>query len=160
MSERLSISVQSVTASQLEVKIKNKSGAALTQNLEIVINPPKYLVDQRISAASEDAPKSRKPRNKKSLGGVVTVAQGWSAWAMREASGTVAIIQVFNYYNQQTGELVDTPVSFEAGAEFIVRIPLNPEADKARVQITYSYLYGDDDKDKQVTGTLDVKPAG
>jgi hypothetical protein len=160
MSERLSISVQSVTASQLEVKVKNTSGAALTENLEIEINPPKYLVDQRIATASEDAPKSKKPRNKKSLGGVVTVAQGWSAWAMREASGTVAIIQVFNYYNQQTGELVDPPVSFEAGAEFIVRIPLNTEASQARVQITYSYLYGADDRDKQVTGTLDVKPAG
>jgi len=160
MSERLSISVQSVTASQLEVKVKNTSGAALTENLEIELDPPKYLVDPRISTASEDAPKSKKPRNKKSLGGVVTVAQGWSAWAMREASGTVAIIQVFNYYNQQTGELVDPPVSFEAGADFIVRIPLNTEASQARVQITYSYLYGDDDKDKQVTGTLDVKPAG
>jgi hypothetical protein len=160
MSERLSISVQSVTANQLEVRVKNTSGAALTENLEIEINPPKYLVDQRIATASEDAPKSRKPRNKKSLGGVVTVAQGWSAWAMRESSGTVAVIQVFNYYNQQTGELVDPPLSFGAGAEFIVRIPLNPEASQARVQITYSYLYGDDDKDKQVTGTLDVKPAG
>jgi len=160
MSERLSISVQSVTASQLEVKVKNTSGAALTQNLEIVINPPKYLVDPRISTASEDAPKSKKPRNKKSLGGVVTVAQGWSAWAMREASGTVAIIQVFNYYNQQTGELVDTPVSFEEGAEFIVRIPLNTKASNALVQITYSYLYGEDEKDKEVTGTLDVKPPG
>jgi len=160
MSERLSISVQSVTASQLEVKVKNTSGAALTENLEIEINPPKYLVDPRISTASEDAPKSKKPRNKKSLDGVVTVAQGWSAWAMREATGTVAIIQVFNYYNQQTGELVGTPASFEAGAEFIVRIPLNTEADKARVQITYSYLYGEDEKDKQVTGTLDVKPPG
>src|SRR6185503_14715639 len=160
MSERLSISVQSVTASQLEVKVKNTSGAALTQNLEIVINPPKYLVDPRISTASEDAPKSKKPRNKKSLGGVVTVAQGWSAWAMRESTGTVAIIQVFNYYNQQTGELVDTPVSFEEGAEFIVRIPLNTKAGKALVQVTYSYLYGEDEKDKEVTGTLDVKPPG
>lgn len=160
MSERLSISVQSVTASQLEVKVKNTSGAALTENLEIEINPPKYLVDQRISTASEDAPKSRKPRNKKTLGGVVTVAQGWSVWAMRESSGTVAVIQVFNYYHQQTGEVVDPPVSLEAGAEFSIRIPLDTEASRARVQMTYSHLYGEEEKEKQVTGTLEVNPPG
>jgi hypothetical protein len=159
MSERLSISA-SVTASQLEVKVTNTSGAALTENLEIEFNAEKTLVDKRIATASDEAPKSKKPRNKKSLGGVVTVAQGWSVWAMRESSGTVAVIQVFNYYDQQTGEVVSTPVRFEAGAEFIVSIPLSSEASKARVQITYSYLYGDDEREKQVTGTLGVKPPG
>ncbi|HXU38395.1 MAG TPA: hypothetical protein VN937_18710 [Blastocatellia bacterium] len=160
MSERLSISVDSVTASHLKIKVKNTSAAALTENLEIELNPPKYLVDKRIAAASEAAPTSKKPRNKKSLGDVVTVAQGWSVWAMLESSGTVAVVQVFNYYDQKTGEQVNKPVRFEAGAEFVVSIPLNPEASKARLQITYSYLYGEDDREQQVRGTLDVKPPG
>lgn len=157
---RLSLSVQSVTPTQLEIVVKNTGGAALTENLGIEIRPEMFLVDKRIKEACEKAPNPRNtPRNRKTLDAIVTGApSGLSVWAMREPTDTVAIIQVFNYYDQKTGEVLETPFKFDAGAEFTLRIPLNSEAGGGRVQITYSSLYGQETD--RVPGTLDVSPAG
>src|SRR6266404_35499 len=157
---RLSLSVQSVTPTQLEIVVKNTSGAALTENLGIEIRPEMYLVDKRIKEACEKAPNPRcKPRNRKTLDAIVTGASsGWSVWAMRDPADTVAIIQVFNYYDQKTGVELETPFKFDTGAEFTLRIPLNAEAGIGRVQITHSYSYGAETD--RVPGTLDVSPAG
>ena len=52
----LEFAVQSFTANQLAITVKNGSNAALDKPLTIQLSTPKYLVDQRIRDAVEIAP--------------------------------------------------------------------------------------------------------
>ncbi|HYV13294.1 MAG TPA: hypothetical protein VE980_20485 [Pyrinomonadaceae bacterium] len=154
----LELTVAAFTADQLAIRVKNISGISLDNTLAIELSPPAYLVDDRINEAAKEAAVSIEPPGAQSLAGIVTGAEGWSVWARREATDTSVIIVLLNALNQDTGTALPAPVKFAAGAEFTIRIPLDPQAKRDSVQCTYSYLHGTDEKkDKRRDGTLDLK---
>ena len=154
----LELTVATFTAGQLEIKVKNISGVTLDKTLAIEVWPPAYLVDDKINEAAKEAATNIQPPGAKSLAGVVTGAEGWSVWARREATDTSVIIVLLNALNQEDGTELPAPVKFSAGAEFTIRIPLDPQANRDSVDFTYSYLHGTDEtKDKRYDGKLDLK---
>ena len=146
----LELTVVAVTSSLLDIRVKNSSGAALTKGLLIEINIPLELVTDDIKKAAEEALNVGLVR----LDKYVTAAKDWSVWAFNEASGTLATIQVLNDTDQQTGAPI-TPVKFEAGATFNLRIPVNDQAKSAQVGLPYGYEY----EKKRIDDTLVLIPS-
>lgn len=157
MPDPLELTVQSFTADQLAIKVKNISSAALDRSLVIELFVPSYLANSKIKDASKAAATNKKPRGVATLSGVVTSPDGWSVWAKRETSESTVIIVLLNDLSQ-TGTDLATPVPVAAGAEFVIKIPLNPQARRESVNVLYSYQHGKDEKnDKPVRGTLELK---
>lgn len=153
----LELTVASFTADQLEIKVRNISGVSLDKTLAIELWPPAYLVADEINEAAKEAAVSIEPPGSQSLAGVVTAAEGWSVWARREATDTSVIIVLLNALKQD-GTVLPAPVKFPAGAEFNIRIPLDPGANRDSVECTYSYLHGTDEShDKRYDGKLNLK---
>jgi hypothetical protein len=150
----LRITVESYTASLLSVKVENISGAALTKALTITLNPPADLMDARIIAASKAAVEAEDPPGVASLAGVVTGPTGWSLWAKADISQATVPIMLKND-RSQTGAELDPPVKVEAGADFVIGIPLNPAVQLYSAQLVYIYEYGTDGT--SVSGTLELK---
>jgi hypothetical protein len=154
----LELTVASFTADQLAIKVRNISDMSLDKTLAIELCPPAYLVDDKINEAAKEAAVSIEPPGSQSLAGVVTGAEGWSVWARREATDTSVIIVLLNALNQDDGSALPAPIKFPAGAEFTIRIPLDPTANRDNVECTYSYLHGTDEKkDKRYDGKLNLK---
>ncbi|MEN3327793.1 MAG: hypothetical protein V7638_2600 [Acidobacteriota bacterium] len=153
----LELTVAGFTADQLAIRVRNISDISLDKTLAIELWPPAYLVDDKINEAAKEAAVSIEPPGSQSLAGVVTGAEGWSAWARREATDTSVIIVLLNALNQD-GTVLPAPVKFPAGAEFTIRIPLDPTANRDSVECTYSYLHGTDETiNKRHDGKLDLK---
>lgn len=154
----LELTVANCTADQLAIRVRNVSGVSLDKTLAIELSPPAYLVDDKINEAAKEAAVSIEPPGSQSLAGVVTGAEGWSVWARREATDTSVIIVLLNALNQDDGTALPAPVKFPAGAEFTIRIPLDPKANRDSVECTYSYLHGtDENKDPRYDGKLNLK---
>jgi hypothetical protein len=89
------------------------------------------------------------------LDGVVTGPQGWAIWARRESADSTLVIVLINDQDQKTGADLDSPIKFAAGAESIIRIPLNPESKRDNLELLYSYTHGD--PLGRIDGTLELK---
>ena len=137
------LSVKSFTADKLEIKVKNTSGKALTSPLSMEFYAPAFLVNDKINAAAKAAATSLKPIGAASLAGVVSGPESWSVWARRETSDTSVIIALFNDVDR-SGDVIETPIAVAAGAEFIISIPLDPQAERTDLTLVYSYQHGDD----------------
>jgi len=153
----LELTVSTFTANELTIKVKNVSGASLDKRLVIELYPPAYLVDDKINDAAIEAATSQNPPGAKSLAGIVTGPQGWSIWARREASDSSLIIVFINDMDQN-GRDLSAPVKFATAAESTIRIPLDPTANHALVDLLYSYQHGKDEKDPYFHGKLELKP--
>lgn len=154
----LELTVQSFTATQLIIKVKNISSAALQKSLSIDLSPPAYLLDNRIIEAARAAAESEDPPGVASLAGVVTGVP-WSVWAggdLTEASVSILLLND----RDQAGKKLE-PIKLDAGAEFSINIPLNPNAPRGNIEFTYSYQHGNE-PDSRVDGKLELKsdPSG
>ncbi|HYV13295.1 MAG TPA: hypothetical protein VE980_20490 [Pyrinomonadaceae bacterium] len=148
----LEISLLTFTASQLEIKVKNTSGGSLDKVLVIELQPPMYLVSDELSEAAKDAAVSTDPPGAKNLQGIVSGPEGWSVWARRETSDSSTFIMFINGLNVSAENL--TPTRLAAEAEFTIRIPLDPGANRDNVSLLYSYKHDTDQKELPVTGSL------
>lgn len=157
MSDPLQFTLLPLTPSHLEIKVKNIGAVALDRTLAINIYPPMNIVTKAVNDAAVKATTSKKPIGTATLDGVVTGPDGWTTWARRESSDSSLIVVLFNDMDKK-GEFI-TPVELAAGAEFIVRIPVNEQAAHATATIPYSYQHGVEDDDKPVTGKLELKAA-
>jgi len=157
MSDPLQFTLLPLTLSHLEIKVKNIGAGALDRTLVININPPMSIVTKVINDKAVESAKSKKPIGTASLDGIVTGPAGWTTWARRESSDSSLVVVLFNDMDKK-GEYI-TPVALAAGAEFIVRIPVNEQAAHATATIPYSYQHGVEDDDKPVAGKLELKAA-
>src|SRR6185503_16194130 len=138
----LKFTVESYTADQLTIKVQNTSGASLDKGMTVELRPLAYLVDKRIKDAAKEAASNPALAGVKTLRGVVTVPQGWTAWAMRESTDNIVFIMLVNDRDQSGTEISPTKID----TEFTIRIPLNREAGRATVDLTYSYQYDTNDR--------------
>jgi hypothetical protein len=157
--ELLEFSVLTFTADQLEIKVKNTSGAALNKTLTIELYPPVFLVSKQVNDAAISAAQNLEPVGVTSLDKIVIGPRGWSIWAKREASDSSVVILLFNGVDQRTGAELETPVAVAAGAEFTIQIPINPKANKADIKFPYRYQHDKYEADVPPNGTLELKPA-
>ncbi|HST20413.1 MAG TPA: hypothetical protein VLR90_04815, partial [Blastocatellia bacterium] len=141
MSETTLLEVKNITVTSTELKldIKNSSGKTLDEFLLIEIHLPLELAEDRLIAAAEAA--SRKASNMETLAGVVTVTTGWSVWAFKGRTESVATIRILNDTDQETGEELNKPIEFKKDASFTLVIPVNEQASITRGEIPYGYLY-------------------
>lgn len=151
----LEFTVESFTNKELAIKVKNTSGASLDKTLTIEIYPAMYLVSAAVNDAAIKAASNEQPPGAMRLDGIVAGPQGWSIWARRESSDSSLVIVLINDRNQQTGEQLSDPIKFPAGAEALIRIPLNPEARQDNIDLAYSYTH--DDPEDRVDGKLQLK---
>lgn len=134
----LEFAVQSFTANQLAIIVKNSSGAALDKPLTIQLSAPKYLLDQRIRKAADDAPSN--PGGVSTLDAIVTGAEAnFSVWAKPETSGNFVDILLINDLDKAGAEI--PPNVLPAGAALTLLIPLDPQASHASVNLPYYYEY-------------------
>jgi hypothetical protein len=150
----LEISLLNVTPNQLEIKVKNISGASLDKVLVVEFQPPMYLVSDELSEAAKEAAISLNPPGAKNLDGIVSGPEGWSVWARRETSDSSTFISFINGVNVSADNL--GPVKFSAAAEFTIRIPLDPAANRDNVSLLYSYKHGIDSRELPTTGSLEL----
>lgn len=155
MPELLEFKVQSFTTDELTIKIKNISGTSLDETFAIEIYPPMYLVSAAVNDAAIKSAKNESPPGAMRLDGVVTGPEGWSIWARRESSDLTLIIVLLNDQDQKTGVEFSPPIKFPAGAESIIRIPLNPKSKRDNFDLLYSYSHGD--PQNRVDGKLELK---
>jgi hypothetical protein len=106
----LEFTVQSFTANELAIKVKNTSGASLDKTLAIEIYPAMYLVSAAVNDAAIKAASNEQPQGAMRLDGIVTGPQGWSIWARHETSDSTLIIVLINDRDQQTGAELNEPV--------------------------------------------------
>lgn len=151
----LEFTVQSFTANELAIKVKNTSGTSLDKTLAIELYPPTSLVSAAVNDAAVKAASNETPPGAMRLDDVVNGPQGWSVWARRESSDSTPIIVLINDRDQQTGEQLSDPIKFAAAAESIIRIPLNPQTKQDNIDLTYSYAH--DDPEDRVDGKLQLK---
>ncbi|HEU4768928.1 MAG TPA: hypothetical protein VFS77_16200 [Pyrinomonadaceae bacterium] len=157
MPDPLELTLQSFTTDKVEIKVKNVSSDVLSKSLVIELYVPSYLVSSKIKDAAKAAATAKKPVGVATLAGVVSGPEGWSVWAKRETSDSTAIIVLFNDLSQ-TGTDLATPVKVAAGAEFVIRFPLNPQASRAATNVLFKYQHGRDQRtDKPVQGKLELK---
>src|SRR5215213_6365221 len=154
MSDVLQFTLQTYTANQLAIKVTNNSGALLDQPLMIELYPVAYLLDKRIIDAAKAAATHVDPPGVAPLGGVVSGAQGWSVWAKAEVSNSIVVIMLANDLDERGHDI--SPLKMDPGAEFIINVPLNPEAQRGTVDLLYSY---DSGTDRRVDGKLELKSA-
>lgn len=152
----LEFSAHSFTADKLEIKVKNISGKVLEETLAIELFVPAFLANSKINDAAKKAATNLKPIGVASLEGLVTGPASWSVWAKRETSDSSVVILLLNDLTQSGTEL-PTPIKLAAGAEFIIGIPLNPQANRAAVNVLYSYLHGTEEDDQRGDGKLELK---
>ena len=153
----LELAVVTFTADELTIRVRNISGTSLDKRLVLELFPPAYLVDDKINEAAVAAASSERPPGAKSLAGIVSGPGNWSVWVRREASDSSLIIVFINDMDQNGGDL-PTPVKFPAGAEFTIRIPLDPGANRDHIDLLYGYIHGKDEKDPEFNGKLELKP--
>src|SRR5690349_14529868 len=128
MSQQLNLlefTIKNVSQTQLEIKVKNLSGAPLDKALTIDLGAPLTLLDRRVIDAAHAAALNEDLPGVLSLAGVVTGPSGWAIWATADMTDASAGIMLQNFVTQ-TGDQLNPPTKVEAGAEFTIGIPLNP----------------------------------
>ena len=155
MPELIEFKVQSFSADELTIKIKNISATSLDDSLTIEMYLPTYLVSAPVNEAAVKSAKNLSPPGAMRLDGVVTGPEGWSIWARRESSDLTLVVVLLNDQDQNTGAEFSPPIKFPAGAESNIRIPLNPAAKRDNVDLSYSYSHGD--PQNRVDGKLELK---
>lgn len=153
----LEFAVVSFTADELKIKVKNISGVSLDKRLVLELFPPAYLVDDKINEAAIAAASNERPPGAKSLAGIVSGPERWSVWVRRETSDSSLVIVFINDMDENAVDL-PTPVKFPAGAEFTIRLPLDPGANRAHIDLLYGYQHGKDERDPSFNGKLELKP--
>src|ERR1043165_4700278 len=153
----LELTVVTFTADELKIKVKNISVVSLDKRLVLELFPPAYLVDDKINEAAVAAASSERPPGAKSLAGIVSGPERWSIWVRREPSDSSLVIVFINDMDQNAVDL-PAPVKFPEGAEFTIRIPLDPGANRDHINFLYGYQHGKDEKDPSFNGTLELKP--
>ncbi len=153
----LELAVVTFTADELTIRVRNISGVSLDKRLVIELFPPAYLVDDKINDAAVAAASSEKPPGAKSLAGIVSGPERWSVWVRREASDSSLVIVFINDMDQNAVDL-PTPVKLPNGAEFTIRIPLDPGANRDHIDFLYGYQHGKDERDPSFNGKLELKP--
>lgn len=157
MSDPLQFTLLPLTPTHLEIKVKNIGAAALDRTLVIDIHPPMNIVTKPVNDKAVEAAKSTKPIGTASLDGIVTGPTGWTTWARREPTDASLVVVLVNDMDKD-GES-KTPVELAAGAELIIRIPVNSQAARTTATIPYSYQHGIEEEDKPVDGKLQLKAA-
>ena len=149
--ELLTLTVQSYTKSQLAVKVKNTSGVVLNEPMTMQITVPKGLLDSRIRAAADAACGGS---GASTLDTIVTGMEGkFSVWAVPSIADNVVTIMFLNDKDKM-GADIDPAMTFAAGADFTVLIPLDPQAQHTNVKLPYSYF---DDTHPRVDGKLELQ---
>jgi hypothetical protein len=70
----------------------------------------------------------------------------------------VLVVALFNDVDQSTGKDSSAPTRLEAGAEFTIQIPLDPQAARDHIRFTYSYQHGrDEEGGRRFDGELELK---
>jgi hypothetical protein len=147
---KLDLTVQSFTANQLAIKVKNISGAALDEPMKMEITFPKVLLSQDISDQADKASKNDPPIA--TVDDYVKGTEGkFSVWAEPETSDHFVTIMFFNDLDKDGAEI--SPMILTDGAEFTILIPLNPTAHRITIYPPYGYEYNA----KRVDGTLELK---
>ena len=155
MEELLKFTVASLTDNELAIKVKNPSGETLDKTLVIKLCPPSFMVSKELDNAGDEAAKSQQPPGAVSLKGIVAGPDGWSVWARCETADSAAIIVFMN--DLDDANQVKTPVQFPAGAEFTIRIPLDPTVKNISTDLLYSYKHGKDPNKDLVHGSLSIQ---
>lgn len=137
----------------LELKVKNTSGVPLEKRLVLEFTPPAHLVDEKIIEAAREAAVSEEPPGAASLAGIVTGPAGWSVWVRREASDSSLLIVFINDMDQN-GKDLEKPIPFAIGAESLLRIPLDPDAERVNIEVLYDYQHGKNESDEHFRGKL------
>jgi len=151
MSELLDLTVKSFTASQLAIKVKNISAAALDKQLKMEITLPKVLLSEDIRKAADKAPRSEPPIS--NVDEYVKGTEGkFTAWAEPEITDHFVTLMLFNDVDKSGAEI--PPMSLAAGAEFTILIPLDPAARRISINLPYGYEY---DIQSRVDGKLELK---
>src|SRR5262245_2070625 len=152
----LEFSVLTFTTDKVELKVKNISSNALDRGLAIELYASKYTVNDKVNEAAKAAVTNPKPVGVASLANVVTCPEGWSVWAKPETSDTSVGILLLSDLSQ-AGDDLPAPIELAAGAEFTVRIPLDPQASRDAVNLLYSYQHGTSAQDQRVDRKLELK---
>ncbi|MEN3327794.1 MAG: hypothetical protein V7638_2601 [Acidobacteriota bacterium] len=137
----------------LELKVRNTSGAPLEKRLVLEFTPPAHLVDEKIIDAAREAAVSENPPGAASLAGIVTGPAGWSVWVRREPADSSLLIVFINDMDQNGNDL-QKPIPFATGAEPLLRIPLDPDAERVSIEILYDYQHGKEASDPHFRGKL------
>lgn len=153
----LELAVVTFTTDELTIRVRNISGVSLDKRLVLELFPPAYLVDDKINEAAVAAASSERPPGAKSLAGIVSGPERWSVWVRREASDSSLVIVFINDMDQNAVDL-PTPVKLPDGAEFTIRIPLDPGANRDHIDLLYGYQHGKDERDLSFNGKLELKP--
>ncbi len=146
----LTFTVQSLTANELAIKLKNSVELERPMTMEIIF--PKAVLHQKIRDAADAA--CGRTGSVMTLDTIVTGTEGtFSVWGKpATADHTVSII--FMNDLDKAGVEIE-PKSLPAGSELIIRIPLDPEKVRSTItQICYSY---EDDTDPRVDGKLELQ---
>src|SRR5215204_6145366 len=98
----LEFTLQSVTSSELAIKLKNTSGTSLDKTVTIEIYAPATLVSAAVNDAAIKAAGNEEPPAAMGLDGVVTGPAGWSVWARRESSDSTLISWLISNRHQNT----------------------------------------------------------
>lgn len=151
MSELLDLTVQSFTASQLAIKVKNISGAALDKELKMEITLPKVLLSVDIRKAADKAPTKEPPIS--NVDDFVKGTEGKvSTWAEPETTDHFVTLMFFNDVDKSGADI--PPLSLAAGADFTILIPLDPAARRISINLPYGYEYADQSR---IDGKLELK---
>ena len=141
------------TATLLELKIRNTSGGPLEKRLVLEFTPPAHLVDERIIEAAAEAAVSEDPPGAASLAGIVTGPAGWSVWVRRDPADSSLLIVFINDMDQN-GKDLEKPIPFATGAEALLRIPLDPDAERVSIEVLFDYQHGKEASDPHYRGKL------
>jgi len=151
MSELLDLTVQSFTASQLAIKVKNISGAVLDKELKMEITLPKVLLSVDIRKAADKAPTKEPPIS--NVDDYVKGTEGKvSTWAEPETTDHFVTLMFFNDVDKSGADI--PPMSLAAGADFTILIPLDTAARRISIKLPYGYEYADQSR---VDGELELK---
>ena len=154
----LDLSVQSFTANQLAIKVKNKSAAVLEKKLHIKLTLPDELVGAAIASAAEDAAdKIADPPGMADVTTLMTGPPGWSVCAMGDPSESVVDLIFFNS-RDRNWRVLNPPIKLDVGADFTIVIPLKSHTEFAGLAIPYRYQHGPETDGPPLSDTLELRP--
>ncbi len=154
----IKLTAATVTASYVEIAIKNESTEPLAELVFIEIRFLNTLVDPRFGPAAKAAWTSSKPQGMVSAADIATVGGGLSVWVGKDTNADIVALRVINNLNQRTGDLLATPTRIEAGATITLRVPLSQQGSRAQVTVSYSYKCGSA-RAKPISGSFDFTPS-
>ncbi len=147
----LTLTVESFTANQLAIKVKNTSGAALDKPLKLELTLPKVLVSADVRKAAAAAPGNYPPVTNVDAY-VKGTAGKTSVWVEPETTGHFVTLMLFNDVDKCGADI--TPMILAADADFTILIPLDPATRRVSMNLPYGYEY---DTNPRVDAKLELK---